>query len=80
MSAPMKDKTPRNGRITLMVTQEVLRGVNSLAQMNNTSMNDLICNMLAGVVQKNSEAIAQFEKSKRESRLLIQSLFPESQY
>lgn len=74
----MKEKTPRNGRITLMVTQEVYHGVNSLAQMNNTSVNDLVCTILADIVKKNSAAIAQFEKSKIESRELIQSLFPES--
>lgn len=75
MAAPMKDDSPRNGRITLMVTQDVLKGVNSLAQMNNTSVNDFICGILAEFVKKNSAAISQFETSKIESKKLIQTLF-----
>lgn len=78
MAAPLKSATPRNGRITLMVTQDVLKGVNSLAQMNNTSVNDLVCNILAEIVKKNSAAISVFEESKEESKKLIQSLFPDS--
>lgn len=77
MPLTTKERTPRNGRITVMATQEVLNGVTALAQMNNTSVNDLICTLLGRVVKKNSAAIAQFEKSKAESRELIQSLFPD---
>ena len=78
MATTTKGNAPRTSRITLMVTKNVADGVNSLAQMNNTSVNDLVGNILSEIVKKNSAAISQFEKSKFESKKLLQSLFPEN--
>lgn len=65
----------RRSRLTLAVPKNIANGIITLAQIKNTSINDLICNLLGEYVKINSAAIEKFESSREESAKLTQPLF-----
>lgn len=55
----------RNARLSLAVPSSVYDGLFSLAQMKDVSVNDLICSVLARLVDTNHEVIQAYSADKQ---------------
>lgn len=55
----------RNARLSLAVPASVYDGLFSLAQMKDVSVNDLICSVLARLVETNHEVIQAYSADKK---------------
>lgn len=65
MSAPLKDETKRDSRITLSVTKEIYDGVRGLAQITDTSINDFVNVILAKTVEENADLLEQYNNARK---------------
>lgn len=65
MSAPTKDETRRDSRITLSVTKEIYDGVRGLAQITDTSINDFVNVILAKTVEENADLLEQYNNARK---------------
>ena len=68
MGAPTKDNAKRDTRITLTTNKEVYEGVKALASIDDTSINDFICKILADIVAKNTDILNAYREARGKLR------------
>lgn len=63
MARPTKTGSLRNARVSIVMTAATYDGVAALAAIRGCSLNDLINEIIEGVVKKNSTAITNYQKT-----------------
>ena len=64
MGRPRLNETKRSQRATLLLTPDDYEGLSILAQLQNKTINDFSCSILAQIVQKNQSVIKSFRAEK----------------
>ena len=64
MARPRQSDEKRTERATLIFTPTEYEGLLILAQLQNRTINDFACSILAQIVQKNKSVIENFKNEK----------------